>query len=207
METTYRAMTAREREELEGLISASAHLARAALFLGALLAVGWFLRVIQLGVTELALPIWVVPTVLLGVLLYVRSGRWTGGRDFRERVRQDLERGEMVVRRVRVAESIAAPEVEDEGPVIFVREENGAVLFFAGQEFARKRQRGFPWEEFDVSQAPNSGHLLNVRSAGAPFEPVGTREPLSLDEAKHLGVLDAEYGVLDEDWPTLKGES
>lgn len=206
METTQRAMTTREREELEGLISAWAHLARGALFLGTLVALAWFLRAVQSGLTELAFPIWVVPTVLFGAWLYVRAGRWTGGRHFREQIRLDLERGEMVVRRVRVADAIAAPEVEDEGPVIFVRDEKGAVLFFAGQEFARKRQRGFPWEEFYVSQAPNSGHLLNVRSAGAPFEPVLMRAPLSLDEARRLGVLAAEHGVLDEDWADLKGD-
>ncbi|NIP58783.1 MAG: hypothetical protein GWM92_10725, partial [Gemmatimonadetes bacterium] len=94
---------------------------------------------------RLGLPVWAVGTLLFGIWLYSRAGRWTGGSELRDRIRRDLERGELARRRVVVVEAVEAPEVEDEGPVFFVREEDGQLLFFAGQRLSREKGRGFPW--------------------------------------------------------------
>jgi len=141
--------------------------------------------------------LWLLPTLTVAAFLYLRGRRWTGGREFRRRVRRDLARDEIALHRIRVVAALEAPEVEDEGPVFFVAESGGATLFFSGQEMARQKERGFPWTEFEVSESPESGHFFRLRPLGPPFEPVGTRRPLSFSEAKDLGVLSANYGRLD----------
>lgn len=202
-------MTARERAELTGLVSAGAIAARAALFVLAVAVVGWVSATLQafgaqLVGSPLELPFWIAPTLAFATFLYVRAGRWTGGRELRNRVRRDLRRGELAHLRVRVVEALEAPEVEDEGPVIFVRTDDGVTLFFSGQELARHKERGFPWREFEVIEAPVSRHFFRLRPLSASFEAVETREPLTFAEAKTLGVLSASFGTLDVGLDELK---
>ena len=205
METKRRPMTARERRELGALVSPVTSAARAVLFLVVLGAVGWVLRSVQIAATEVGFPVWAVVTAALGSALYRRAGRWTGGRELRGRIRDDLSGGEMSVHVIRVAEAVVAPEIEDEGPVVFIRDEDGTVLFFAGQEVGRRRGRGFPWSAFEVSHAPKSQQLIGTRSLGGRFEPVRERAPLGWAEAKELGVVEAEYGVLEMEWADVRG--
>ncbi|MDH3208272.1 MAG: hypothetical protein OEO79_16850 [Gemmatimonadota bacterium] len=207
MDTTHRPMTARERAELEGLVSHWTYGARATLYVGVLVTLGWFLRTIQMGLIQSAFPLWLLATGGVGLGLYLRAGRWTGGRDLRGRIRADLDGGTMLVRRIRVAEAIEAPEIEDEGPVFFILGEDGSQLFFGGQDFARHRVRGFPWVEFEVSHAPQSEQLLRVRSSGSKFDSVQRRAPLTMTEARELGLLESDFGVLSVDWAELKGDA
>jgi hypothetical protein len=113
----------------------------------------------------------------------------------------------MRVLRIRVAKAIEVPEVEDEGPVFFILDEDGSQFFFGGQDFARRRSHGFPWAEFEVSHAPQSTQLLKVRSSGAAFESVQRRAPFTLTEAQELGLFAADFGVLTVDWTELEGAS
>lgn len=197
-------MTARERKELEALVSVWTQGLRATLFLAAVGIVGLLLRAVQAGLAPLEPPLWAGGAGAFGVWLYAKAGAWTGGRRLRRQVRADLRSGTMKVQRFRVIEALEAPEVEDEGPTIFVREADGAVLFFSGQETGRRRHRGFPWTELEVSRAPESGQLFRVRSLGPPFEPVQERAPITVDEARRLGLLESEFGVLETDWAELK---
>jgi hypothetical protein len=195
-------MTARERAELQGLVSVSTTVLRGALYLLAVAVTGWVCRGLQTFLGEavgrtLTAPIWLLPTLVLGGLLYVRGTRWTGGRELRARIRHDLDRGELAQHRVEVVQALEAPEVEDEGPVFFVRERGGKTLFFAGQDMARQKARGFPWREFEIVEAPESRRLFKLRSLGEAFPDVQARAPLAYDEAKQLGVLSANYGTLD----------
>ena len=204
-------MTARERAELQSLVSTPTTLMRIGMFFLAVGSAGWLSRVIQRSLlaasdSGASAPLWLVPTLAFGAFLYMRGSRWTGGREFRGRVAGDLARGEIVLHRIKVVEAVEAPEVEDEGPVFFVLESDGATLFFAGQEMARQKTRGFPWTEFEISESPDSGHFFRLKPLGGSFEPVPTRAPLESSEAKALGVLSADYGVLEVSLAALKNE-
>jgi hypothetical protein len=129
--------------------------------------------------------------------LYRFAGRWTGGAELRRKVRRDLERGEAALHRVRVVAALEAPEIEDEGPVFFIAEATGPTLFLAGQDMARYKSRGFPWREFQIAQAPESDRLLTLRALSEPFRDVKVRAPLTLAEAKELGVLSTPFGTLE----------
>lgn len=190
-------MTARERAELEALVSPATSLLRAGLYLLAVAAIGWVARSLQYGATSVSPPVWLLPTGAFAAFLYVRGARWTGGRALRAAVRRDLERGELALHRVRVVEALEAPEVEDEGPVFFVRDAGGDTLFFSGQEMARHKARGFPWTEFEIVEAPASKQFLRLRSGGPPFEGVELREPLGPEEAKRIGVDTAPFGMVE----------
>lgn len=202
MRTGRRPMTARERAELGAIVSRSTTSLRAVLFVAAVASFGWLLRGLQWAITETVgagseVPIWFFVTGAFGIWLFKRSKRWTGGRELREKVSEDLRQGEMAVHYVRVADALEAPEVEDEGPVYFIREEGGQTLFFAGQEMARHKARGFPWREFEAAEAPRSKHLFRLKPRSGSFSGVRERPPLSFEEARGLGVFDAPFGVLD----------
>lgn len=200
METTHRPMTARERSELAALVSPTVALARAGLFVLTVGAVGWPLRGLQAAGSSITFPIWAVVTLLFALLLYRRAGRWTGGAEFRSQIRADLDRGEVEIRRVRVSAAVEAPEVEDEGPVFFIRDEDGSVMFFAGQDMARHKLRGFPWVEFQVMSTPVSNQLFRVRAKSGPFQPVWQRPPMTFSEAKAIGVTEEGFGRLERPW-------
>ena len=207
MEHGRRQLTARERKDLEALVSVWTQAMRAVLLLVAVGTVGLFLRAVQAGLASLELPVWAVGAAACGAWLYTRAGAWTGGSALRRQVKSDLRSGEMAVKRLQVVDALLAPEVEDEGPTIFVREAGGSILFFSGQETGRRRSRGFPWTEFEASWAPESKQLFRVRSLGRPFEPVVVRSPLSVYETKQLGLLESEFGVVEEDWAELKRDA
>jgi len=193
-------MTAREVDELRGLVSPSTTALRVGSFLVAVLVVGWLTRGAQglvLGGTDGGLPLWLVPTLPFAVFLYARAGRWTGGPELRRKVRLDLERGQMAQHRMRVDDALEAPEVEDEGPVFFVTDDSGATYFFAGQEMARYKDRGFPWREFEIVEAPESGRFFRLKPLGEALSNVEVRAPLTFEEARTLGVMAAPYGRLE----------
>ena len=209
MHTSYRSMTARERRELEALIAPSTMALRAGLFVLVVVVLGWMLRGVQswIGVAvgfPITLPFWLALTLAFAAFLYVRSGRWTGGRELRSQVRRDLGRGEVSQHRVRVVEALEAPEVEDEGPVFFVLDEDGTTLFFAGQEIARYKGRGFPWSEFEIHETPESRRFLRIKALSGSVPNVEMRAPLSLSEARELGVMSRVFGTIQKGLDELR---
>lgn len=78
-----------------------------------------------------------------------------------------------------------------------MREADGTTLFFSGQEMARYKSRGFPWNEFEITESPEARRFFRLRPVGEPFSDVQKRAPLAFAEAKKLGVLAANYGVVD----------
>jgi hypothetical protein len=177
----------RERAELAGYVSVSTVAGRAALFLAALTIVGVLSRRVQqaLGMAD---PLWLVPTGVAGALLYVRARRWTGGADFRRRVRRDLEANTVLVHHIRVRDAILFEEQEDEGPIVFVQTDTGETLVFTGQELARHVSRGFPWREFEIRETPHSRRFLRLKRGGEPLAPSLRRPPLSAESYNQLGL-------------------
>jgi hypothetical protein len=113
-------------------------------------------------------PRWLLPAGLAGLFLYVRSRRWTGGRELRERLRRDLAANAALVHHIRTRDAILFDEREDEGPIVFVLTDTGETLVFLGQDLSRDVARGFPWRE--------------------RFPPSTKRPPLSPDAFRQLGL-------------------
>ena len=181
-------LTKRERAELQGYVSASASIGRAALFLIAITLVGVVSRRIQQGFFETSAPLWLIPTLLFGISLYRRASRWTGGGELRDLITRDLETNQALVHRIRVREAIVFAEQEDEGPIVFVLTETGKTAVFLGQDLARQLSRGFPWQAFDVRETAHSRRFLRLERIGDPFDRAETRPPLSRERYKELGL-------------------
>lgn len=51
-----------------------------------------------------------------------------------------------------------------------------------------RRDRGFPWCEFDIRESPTSRQLFGLKRRGASHPPAEIRPPLSRDQFKRLGL-------------------
>jgi hypothetical protein len=202
VKTTFRPMTARERKELEGYISWIPLLARTMMFAAAVAVVAAFAAALQAGLEQLLGgrslgPLWAIPTMAVAAILFSQSRKWTGGPELRRRFIADLVRGEVAVHHVVVSAALEIPEVEDEGPTFFVRDADGETLFFAGQFLERLEQRGFPWTEFKIQEAPVSKHFYGVRAEGPRFEGTRILPALAHAQMKQMGLFARSWGKLD----------
>jgi hypothetical protein len=203
MQTTYRAMTGRERAELQGYVAWSTSIFRAALFVVVGLCFAGVLR----ALVEKTKPganflWWVGPVVLLMAFLFSRAKRWTGGREFRHQVKADLKQGALAVHRVDVAEAIEVEEQEDEGPGYFVKTVTGEVMVFAGQYLDTYKRRKFPWKSFEIVEAPASKAFFALKRLDVPLAPSFIRQPFTWEEFKQFNCKN--YKVIDADFESLK---
>jgi hypothetical protein len=188
-------LTKRERAELVGYLSRSAVAGRAILFALALAAVAGIAFKVQrwLSIDQ---PFWVVPSTLVGLALYWRSRRWTGGRDLRVRIRRDLESNTATVHVLSVVDAIKVEEAEDEGPTFFLKLETGETVAIGGQFLDRLVSRGFPWRQFDIREAAESGLFLGLESRGDRVVPSLVKPPLSMATVRELGIASVRWKVL-----------
>lgn len=209
MSVELRPLTRRQQRELRGYVSWAPLLFRAILFVSVVAVLAWLLRSIHGRLTS-AVSIfahdawWATPVVIFAVALYLASGRWTGGRSFRAKVRADLAGGVAAARRVSVVDAIEVAEHEDEGPTYFLHTEDGKTMFFAGQYMDRLRRKGFPWRRFTILEAPASGVFFELSAEGERVTPSVRRGPLPWHEVKKYGILRKKYDVLDVDFESLK---
>jgi hypothetical protein len=96
-----------------------------------------------------------------------------------------------------VVAALEIPQVEDEGPTFFVRDADGETLFFAGQFLERLEERGFPWTEFRIQEAPMSRHFFGVRAEGPKFEGIKLMPALEHARMTQLGLFARNWGKLD----------
>jgi hypothetical protein len=178
-------LTKRERRELQGYVTWTTVAFRALLFVVAVVAVGAVCRRVQQWFA-LSGPYWLLPTIAAGLFLYLRSRRWTGGRELRRQIRLDREANAAVVHHVRVREAILFEEHEDEGPIIFLLTDTNETLVFTGQDLSRDVARGFPWREFEIREAAHSRRFLGLKRLGEAFRPVAAKPPLPPDRFKQL---------------------
>jgi hypothetical protein len=143
-------------------------------------------------------PVWLLPTALLGWILYRRAGRWTGGPAFRQLVRQDMEHGEARVSVIRPVEVTEVEELEDEGPSYFIKTDEDDWILLTGQEMVSHKLRGFPWSQFSVDEAPHSGTFFGLTRMGDPVPITRTIPPVPYELARDLGVSSRTFTVLDE---------
>lgn len=201
---SYRKLKSRERSELMGYVSPWIWAFRAALFVVAAALVGWAAYALEKALLPASVPrlAWLLPTALFSAWLYVRSRRWTGGAEFRDKVRKDIREG--VARRlhVEVAAAVEFEESGDSGPTFVITTASGETLLFSGQDYARHKAKGFPWREFEVLDAPNSNLFFALNRLGEPFREVARRAPLTYRQARDLGCFQKSFAPLPPDWET-----
>jgi hypothetical protein len=209
MDVTFRPMRKKERQELEGYVSPGIALFRALVFAAVVGFAGIVLRGLHRLIRNrhpiLAYDVWwILPVTAIAVLLFVRSRRWTGGRAFRTRVRADLVRGKIAVRRVVAVDAVEIDEQEDEGPAYFILTADGTTVLFAGQYLDRLKSKGFPWTAFDISEAPESKVFFGISSAGDRLKPSASRPALTFEEGKAYGIFKVNYKTVEVDFASLK---
>lgn len=198
METRELEMSGKQRRELEALVTPSTQILRAALFFAFVALVGGCLRRVQQEVID-APPLWIVMTAVIALVVYLRSGRWTGGPALRRRIREDLDTG---IVRSTIIEPDSVTEIEeqeDEGPGFVIETRGGETVLLTGQELEPLKRRRFPWSRFEILDAPCSGHHFGIRKIGEPVPVDRTIAPLTYQQAKSLGVFARSFIVLDDD--------
>jgi len=159
---------------------------------------GGMLRGCQIKTVD-APPIWLAITAIVAVAIYVRSKRWSGGPEYRKRIRQDLDAGMSRTTIIEPAFVTEIEEQEDEGPSYIVVTKEGESILLTGQWLVPIKRRNFPWSKFEICEAPLSGHFFGVYNRGAPFPVSQKREALSYEDAKALGCFHSNYIVLDDE--------
>ncbi|HXV72296.1 MAG TPA: hypothetical protein VEB69_12970 [Acidimicrobiia bacterium] len=204
--TEYRPLNRRQLEELRGYVALSTTIGRVALFLvgvGIVSLLSWsFARQVTPRVGQW----WPLVPLAFGGWLFRVSGGWTGGPEFRRRVKEDIVGGVAAVRRVSAVDAIEIEEVEDEGPSYFILTSDGQTLYIGFQELDRHKSRGFPWTEFEIVEAPNSGTFFSLKKIGGKLQPSLVRSQLPWDEMKQIG-FDKRYRVLDVEFAKLKEQA
>jgi hypothetical protein len=207
VETSFRPLPQRRITELRGYVSWGIVLFRAVLFVLAVAAVAWLLAALHRLLVPASLRHdiwWIVPTGLLAASLYAVAGRWTGGRELRKRIREDIAGGVAAVHRVVAVEAIEVGEREDEGPAYFIRTADGRTILFAGQYLYTYKRKGFPWTEFEIVEAPRSQRFFELARVGEPLKPSASRPPFTWEEFKRYKANAGEYVILDVDFGALK---
>ena len=199
---SYRKLKARERSELVGFVSPWIWAFRAALFVIAGALAGWAAYTLENALLPASLPrlVWLLPTTLFAAWLYVRSRRWTGGPEFREKVRKDIQEGVACRLHVEVAAAVEFEGSGDSGPTFVITTASGEALLFCGQDYARRKAKGFPWREFEVLDAPHSKVFFALNRLGEPFKEVARRAPLTYRQARELGCFQRSFAPLPQDW-------
>jgi hypothetical protein len=202
---TLKPLSKRQIAELRGYVSPGIVLFRAVLFLAALAGVGALARLIQRAVAgPEVLPFWLLVPAIVGIALYRRAGRWTGGSAFRERVRQDLASGMMAVIRIDAVDAIAVSEQGDAGPTFFLLTADGRTMVFTGQYLEPYVAKGFPWRSFEILEGAHSGVFFRLSRIGDPLRPSSTLAPLSWEDSKAAGMLGKEYATLDVPFENIR---
>ena len=207
METTFRPLTARQREDLEGYVSFAPNAFRAALFVIAVAMVGVLFRALYIKLGRSSVDsdlVWIVPTALFAMALYRRGSRWTGGAEFRAAVRRDLARGDAAVHRVIAVDAVELVEREDEGPAFAILTHDGATMVFAGQYLEPYRTKGFPWTAFDILETPESRIFLRLERAGDPLAPSARHAEFTGGDLHDQRTSPRNYAVVDLDFDALK---
>ena len=207
MTTTFRPISKRRLADLRGYVAWGIRFFRAVLFLAVVGGFGWLLRAVHarfgrpLVDSEL---VWLLPTLALGVALYVIAGRWTGGPALRAAIRKDLAGGVAAVHHVVALEAVEVEEGEDEGPAYFIRTDDGRTLLFAGQYLGPYQRKGFPWKSFEILEAPESKIFFGLMARGEKLAPAARRAPFTWYEYKEFARIKGNYAVVDVDFEALK---
>lgn len=108
---------------------------------------------------------WPIAALLSGAGTYWLGVRMSGGRALRSKVRQDLQHGMAEEREFQLTDAVMFPEMEDEGPVVFLLSE-GRVYCLSGQEVSRLLSGGLIGSKVVEHVAPISQIVLARKTRG-----------------------------------------
>jgi len=203
MQTTYHSMTARQKAELRGYVALGTSVGRGALLVVFALCLTGAMRYLVEHTKPGAHYLWwVVPSLLVMGFVFVRSKRWTGGREFRQWVRADRAQGTVAAHRIDAVDIIEVEEREDEGPSYFVRTADGQIILLTGQFLEPFKSRGFPWRSFEIIEAPKSKLFFDLKELDAPLPPSFIRQPFTQGERQQFRCR--KYRVVEADFESLK---
>ncbi len=209
MNKSQRPLSKKQLSELKGYIALGVTIGRAVFFLIVTAILLTLSRKIYLlfvwPLPNGSHPVWwIIPPACVMAWVYKISARWTGGRDFRNKVREDVKQGILSITQVDIVDAIEIEEIEDEGPTYFVETADGQTMLFTGQYLESYRRKGFPWKSFEIREALNSKVFFGLSPLAKPLNPSLIRAPLSWDEYKTLTTKIKKYGVLEVPFESLK---
>jgi len=169
MRTSTRTLKAKELDELKGYVSPVIWTLRACLFLVIALGVGLLFAAFNYAPWfAVEFVWWPYPTAAAVIFLFLYSRKWTGGRQKRDAIREDIANAQALDHEYQVKRALRFEEVEDEGDTFIVEEEDGSVHCFSGQELPRT----FPKRKVIISEAPKSSIQFPVRMSGDRVKPL-----------------------------------
>ncbi len=196
METQTAPFTKKQLKELEGYVALSTSITRSIGFLITLILVGGILNAIQRNFPPTLPPLWLILTIAIGIIIYVKAGKWTGGRKLRNKIRQDLKNGSCNYLIIEPTDVIEYAELEDEGPSYLIKTIDKETIFLSGQFLERHKRRKFPWEKFAIQEAPASKISFGIQKMGDPISVTEQRPPLEYCVLKQIGAFNGDYVVL-----------
>ena len=196
MEQIDQPLSKAQRKELEAIGALSTQAFRAVIFVGVIFVLGLVFRSLQHTFLT-SPPLWLIPTAVLAIGLYLRSGRWTGGRAFRRLVREDLNAGKASITIIEPVSVVEVEEREDEGPSFLIETSTGDTVLLTGQELDRYKRKNFPWSKIGVIEAPNSKRFFGLKRMGESIQVKGKIPPLSYEKAKEIGCFEQTFIILD----------
>ncbi|MHC4575657.1 MAG: hypothetical protein ACYS76_16315 [Planctomycetota bacterium] len=209
MEASLIPLTEKQKSELEGYVAWSTLLFRQIVFLLSVVAIFWIFRYIY-SLLEDKVPMfakyqwWIVPPIIYMFYVYRVSKKWTGGKELRTKIEEDLEEGKSRIITVEAVECIGVIEQEDEGPAYIIKDSGGKTVIFAGQYLLEYTKRGFPWARIGILEAPDSKIFFGLKKLGEPVTVSFVRDSLTSQEIENIRGLYEHYEVLDTPFDRFK---
>ena len=196
MDTLTEPLSKKQRAELEGIVAPSTQISRAVAFLAIVALFAFLLHWLQIKI-GINIPLWFIFSAVFSYWLYRISGKWTGGKELRENIRQDLANGNIVISIVEPLSVTEIQEIEDEGPSYIIYAKTGEVCILSGQEIEKYRYKGFPWSKFGVARAAQSNRFFGLRCLGESISVSDKREAFTLEVEKQLGLHSESFVILN----------
>lgn len=163
MNALNRPLSKSERDELARIVSPTAKITRAVLWLlvvAPAALVSWNINQKTGGAAW-----WPAPAAVVGLLAYFVGSRMSGGRGLRAQVQDDLRNGEVEERVIEVTAAAIFPEIEDEGAVVFLLS-GERVFCLSGQRVCRVVRDDVMASRLIECLAPASRRVLGLQARG-----------------------------------------
>lgn len=187
-----------QKEELKGYVLLSTSIVRILMFIIFVVGLSLLLQKMQHILLISKIDWWLIPTFVLSIYIIIYSKSWTGGQEFRQKVKDDLRQGQVKISIIDVDLVIEIKEEEDEGPSFIVVTKDGEKILLTGQDLYKYTDKQFPWSQFEVLEAPYSKVFFGLKQLGKPIVVNNRLPPFTYEQAKSLGCFEKDYIVLDD---------
>jgi hypothetical protein len=165
MTSRNRPLSKSERQELARFVSPAAKVTRAVLWLLVVAIVALVLVSWNINQKTGEIVWWPVSVIAAGIAVYLIGIRMSGGSGLRAQVQNDLKNGEAEERFFEMKAAAIFPEIEDEGPVVFLLS-GERVYCLSGQRVSRLVRDHTMASQLVESLAPASRRVLGLQTRG-----------------------------------------